>query len=344
MGVSESFGWSGHLDYAVGCLNTTMVLEAFEPQQQTSTGSTASTIGWGDIRQQHNNNNNTAVRASDRGCRQSVHAYNAPQDTPLHSECVTELALDDRFDGLWLAISVCGATHVTLDSVGTVVAIYSPSSLGSSILWALHVTFTSATGETAWIRLGVVGNLVGVLWGSGWLDFAGTVPYWGNGMLLTVWLLTILSCKARWPDSWYLNWIDRVHWNRKGRILVDAGGDRCVEAPVLHFPVGFAVSTTRTNADTTSESEDSAEEDTTDNGSDSDDDDEPNRAYPSIEDNEIYGRIPSLTFMETGAGEDEMSRLLVAQSSSAGPTASNRVRSRRAGSSVPPEDAEDRSR
>ena len=200
------------------------------------------------------------------------------------------------------------------------------------------MTYTAATGETGWMSLGV-GNVIGVLWGAGWLDYPGHDPYWGNGMILAVLLLTVVSRKARMPHSPYLQWIDRVYWNQSGRILVD-DGDRCVEGPTHHFPVGFALSAA---ARTTTHDSDADSDDSCDDVNDSDSEN------PSDPDSEMDGRLPSQAFVETGNdhggsdGDDETRRLLTQSMES--PTPTIHFRSRRPGlSSVLADSAERRDR
>jgi len=214
-----------------------------------------------------------------------------------------------------------------------------------AVLFLLHHISVAATGDTAtvWVALGC-GNFVGMLWGSGWLDFCGEA-YWGNGVLLLAVALTVLSLKARSPYATYLLWIDHVGWNERGHVLLyDSGLDRYVEAPVERFPVGVDA------AGSDSESDDSLS-----NGDDDEDDeeDESGRAFPPADDNEIYGRLPSFSFMEMGqlgdANDDgsegdennETARLITP--SSTGNSSQSHFRSRRMNSAAPA-DVEDRGR
>jgi hypothetical protein len=65
----------------------------------------------------------------------------------------------------------------------------------------------------------VVGSLVGMAWGTQWLDF-GSCAYWGNGVLIMVILLTVISLKAHQPEALYCAWLDSVGFNTAGQMLV----------------------------------------------------------------------------------------------------------------------------
>lgn len=170
------------------------------------------------------------------------------------------------------------------------------------VLFLLHHASIAATCSraTSWVAIGC-GSFVGMLWGSGWLDFCSNA-YWGNGMLLMTLLLTVLSLKPRNPYSIFLRWIDRVGWNERGNILLfDTILDRWVEQEEPFSVVGAT-------EESESESEDSIS-----------DDDDSDRAFPAMDDNEIYGRLPSFSFMEMGQmgddndghdDEDETTRLI----------------------------------
>lgn len=211
-----------------------------------------------------------------------------------------------------------------------------------TVLFLLHHISVAATGDpaTVWVALGC-GNFVGMLWGAGWLDCFAEA-YWGNGVLLVAVALTVLSLKARSPYAAYLLWIDRVGWNERGNVLLyDSSLDRYVEAPVQRFPV-----------DVDAAGSDSGSDDSLSNVDDEDDeDDETGRAFPSTDDSEIYGRLPSLTFMEMGqlgdANDDgsegdynnETTRLIT-PSSTGNSSQTSHFRSRRMNSAAP-SDAED---
>jgi len=201
-------------------------------------------------------------------------------------------------------------------------------------LLLLHQTSVAATGDsaTSWVALGC-GGFVGMLWGTGWLDFCSDA-YWGNGVLVLAFLLTALSLKARNPRMSLLLWIDWVGWNERGNMLFyDTNVDRWVEILEERLP------TVVEPEESDSESEDSMS-----------DDDDSDRAFPTADDNEIYGRLPALSSMEMGQlgeendgsdGEGETSQLIPSS-----PTGSSRntsrFRSRRTGST--PSDPESRER
>jgi hypothetical protein len=63
------------------------------------------------------------------------------------------------------------------------------------------------------------GSLVGMAWGTQWLDF-GSRAYWGNVIVLMVILLTVISLKANQPEAPYWAWLDSVGFNETGQMLV----------------------------------------------------------------------------------------------------------------------------
>lgn len=159
------------------------------------------------------------------------------------------------------------------------------------------------------------GSLVGWLWGSAWLDFCAS-SYWGNGVLLMALLLTGLSLKAKHPDSIYLAWLDRVGCDERGRMLVyDSHLNRWAEDEGAHL-------------ETTDVTDD---DETEDSNEDLSEDDDSERAFPTIDDQEIYGRatveMPEIITRRASSDHDDATELMPSSM-----TQANQVRSRRGGS------------
>jgi hypothetical protein len=121
---------------------------------------------------------------------------------------------------------------------------------GVALLVLLLVSAIRAPNEppllavTSWVpptKAIVSGSLVGLAWGTQWLDF-GSRAYWGNGILLMVILLTVVSLKANQPEAPCWAWLDSVGFNAVlGQMLVyDAQSDTWLKDEAL-VDAGFYI-------------------------------------------------------------------------------------------------------
>lgn len=137
-----------------------------------------------------------------------------------------------------------------------------------SLILLYYFSMTEDSKSEVWMAM-AIGSIVGAAWGSEWLDFCASA-YWGNGVLLVALILTVLSLKAKKPDASYLAWVDHISCNARGGMLwYDSHLNRWYEE------------------DSTDDNNDYVSDDAMSESGESE------RAFPTMDDQEIYGRSTS---------------------------------------------------
>jgi hypothetical protein len=132
----------------------------------------------------------------------------------------------------------------------------------------------------------ILGTIVGFLWGTEWLQFFAE-PFFGNLVVFMAILFTAMSFKARYPSSSFVGWLSHVGWDAKGNLLMfDPTLNRWVNDADDEFHVRISAAS---GIDSESEEEASSSDD------ESSQEDDSERAFPSIHDDAIYGRIPAMS-------------------------------------------------
>jgi hypothetical protein len=145
------------------------------------------------------------------------------------------------------------------------------------------------------------GSVVGMIWSTGLLTFMAE-EHWGNGLLVWLMLLSLLSLKADPQWAAWVPCIDHIAWDRNGR-LVPVDGQQQQQGWIgILSREGYATMVISDDADD-DDDEPGSEEDV-DVGDDDDEDDEADdveasrQAFPRQDDNEIYGHLPDLGDIE----------------------------------------------
>jgi hypothetical protein len=153
------------------------------------------------------------------------------------------------------------------------------------IILILHSLSTHKDEKQAVRMALVLGSMVGFLWGTEWLEFFAEA-YYGNWVAFMAMLLTAMSFKARYPSSSLVCLLSHVGWDAKGNLLMfDPTLNRWVDDGDTDE---FNVRITSTYG-----MESESEGEVSDDESSQEDDSE--RAFPSIHDEAIYGRIPAMS-------------------------------------------------